>query len=287
MNNISFEISRGKEKVCGQKVLDISISIDGKSHPYQFLDYFGVVGSLWASEAEFYLFSCNCGSAGCAGYFDYLQTKKTEKTVQWSTKDKKLIETLGSDSFEFDRNDYEDAVVDFQEAVERELEQGWNLPDLIDVYMEDDAPETDLSQRYHDRLKWAKMHFAQEEREHATIRMASFIHYGKSYLLSYPGSKQHPVEFRYLVYRCLNRFPEEGGKTHFLRKLHYAATAVSDFIENGRTDMLSKIVENQWSRKDGSEMTGWDFIHFTDFDKDADEAESVDWSLLKIEEVPR
>lgn len=278
MNTISFKTKPADSKLCGRSVLDIFAVIDGTEYTNQFLDYFGIVASSTTEEAEFYLFTCSCGTAGCAGYHIPMQMKMTESTVTWKAEDK-LSEVLGTDTLVFDRSAYLKAVSDLRATVEAKVGAGWVTLDLVESYYEDDEELPDLDSKYKSTMKWAEAHYKDEADIANVIRLTSTPHYGKHFSLSYPGATDSETEFRWLVLRCLNQFPEDGGKNYYLAKVRYAATALSAFIDTGETKMLSRIVESQYRK---CRMTSGDFAYF--YESRAD-PESIDWAKLVIKEA--
>tara|TARA_R110000744_G_C19371770_1_gene563140 strand:+ start:16608 stop:17105 length:498 start_codon:yes stop_codon:yes gene_type:complete len=61
----------------------------------------------------FYLFSCSCGDAGCAGIWNGIRVKVRKNTVEWRVKKKDGYEFLDKTFYSFDHKQYEKAYNDF------------------------------------------------------------------------------------------------------------------------------------------------------------------------------
>lgn len=57
--------------------------------------------------SAFYPFTCGCGSAGCAGIKEGIQTKHGKNIVKWKVKDKKTKRFLDKKYYSFDQALYE------------------------------------------------------------------------------------------------------------------------------------------------------------------------------------
>lgn len=100
-------------------------------------------------RSSFYLFTCSCGEAGCAGIFNGILVKVRKNTVEWRINDEKTIEILGKKFFSFPRKEYEEATVGIaKRLLESEKKVGRKL--IIECDNHGDEAETSTIQDYLD-----------------------------------------------------------------------------------------------------------------------------------------
>lgn len=100
-------------------------------------------------RSSFYLFTCSCGEAGCAGIFNGILVKVRKNTVEWRINDEKTIEILGKRFFSFPRKEYEEATIGIaKRLLDSEKKVGRKL--IIDVDNHGYEAETSSIQDYLD-----------------------------------------------------------------------------------------------------------------------------------------
>lgn len=116
--------------------LSVSAVIDGKVYKDHLLDVAGILFGGAATHCSFYLFTCECGVAGCAGFHTPLEHKRDGDKIIWKIEDEELASVLGSSEMTFDAYAYDaarrtlyDELLDFEERgvfVETFLREEWN-----------------------------------------------------------------------------------------------------------------------------------------------------------------
>jgi hypothetical protein len=69
------------------KFQTIRFSVNGKQLPL--VDCIDFVLSYLMKKSQFELFTCSCGIAGCAGWFEGVKVKNRKNTVEWRLLDRK------------------------------------------------------------------------------------------------------------------------------------------------------------------------------------------------------
>jgi hypothetical protein len=78
--------------------IDTQIMVNGAALQEGLIDVAALIGLAPLPVARFFLYTCGCGSAGCAGFHEPLNQRRVDGTVVWTTKDQALGAVLGLDS---------------------------------------------------------------------------------------------------------------------------------------------------------------------------------------------
>lgn len=105
--------------------VQIDVVLNGTAIKDQDVGIQAVLYGLKQDFCAFYLFTCNCGVAGCAGFFDsviYEQSSDGYSTI--TTEDEKAIRLLGGNRFYFLTSQVHSAVDDLRNRIEEFEKQG-------------------------------------------------------------------------------------------------------------------------------------------------------------------
>lgn len=103
-------------------LLHLQVQINGKPVNWNWVDVHSLAmfsmkhnpkeykESKWSC---FYLFSCSCGAAGCAGIWDGIHVKVRKNSVEWRVKKKSGYQFLDKQFYSFDRKQYTKALRSF------------------------------------------------------------------------------------------------------------------------------------------------------------------------------
>lgn len=113
LNTIDVRISRHEHQDSDGSVRHfsyISLYIDGERHP-QVLDVWEIAFPPKLRIFRSFPFTCSCGVAGCAGWFEGYKVKLRKNTVEWKAIDADEAIGRGAKRFySFDRGQYEDVA---------------------------------------------------------------------------------------------------------------------------------------------------------------------------------
>jgi hypothetical protein len=82
----------------GRPHIDTQIVVNGTPLREGLIDVAALIGLAPIPVARFFLYTCGCGSAGCAGFHEPLIQRRVDGTVVWTTEDAALATVLGLDS---------------------------------------------------------------------------------------------------------------------------------------------------------------------------------------------
>lgn len=148
MDRISFRIATAgtpDAEPLRPNAARILVAINGQEITNQLLDTPGLLFGGEGRRTSFYLFTCSCGEAGCAGFHLLLEQRRTETQVIWSIEDEKLSGLLGASTLIFDAKSFDAARLSLHEDLKALEARGIHAEDLFDEeyvdFDEDEAPQ--------------------------------------------------------------------------------------------------------------------------------------------------
>ena len=121
--------------------LEVTTELNGKWIDGGLIDVSAIIFGTAVKQSSFYFFTCSCGVAGCDGYHQPLDHKRTEKIVTWIVEDEKLAEVFGSTKLEFHAAHLDAAVAQLKADVLAAEESGVFSPTMTEIdYASDDCP---------------------------------------------------------------------------------------------------------------------------------------------------
>ena len=130
MNTLSVRNELQTSKYCTEKLLVSCIDVDGT--PLN--DFTRVVTDLQQLQIStrqsgtFFILTCTCGDAGCAGFFRGILVQHTETTIEWSILDHPSRLRLIFDATAY-RSAVERGIADAKEMLQREIPRPSIMPE--------------------------------------------------------------------------------------------------------------------------------------------------------------
>lgn len=122
---------------------DVFLVIDGRKIERTFFDHIALVAASGVDLAAIDVLTCNCGNAGCAGYFDPLIIETGDSQVIWHCIGE-CVKHLGAEQYVFDKEAYSSDIDALQNLLLARIADGVRLPLLMDYEFDDDDEEYDV-----------------------------------------------------------------------------------------------------------------------------------------------
>lgn len=119
---------------------DVLLVLDGKKIDKTFFDHIALVAASSVDLVAIDILTCNCGNAGCAGYFDPLIIEAGEEQVIWHCIGE-CAGHLGAERFIFDKETYLSDIEKLQKLLLSRIEEGVRLPLLMDYEFDENGEE--------------------------------------------------------------------------------------------------------------------------------------------------
>ena len=108
MDIITFTLSTPKQIIHFDiKSFDIQCFLNYKSLGVNIFNAAEVLSANKYNNVGFDLFTCSCGVAGCAGYFNQIKQHKTTENVQWRFPDDDDMYAVDKQTYTFDRKQFD------------------------------------------------------------------------------------------------------------------------------------------------------------------------------------
>lgn len=119
---------------------DVFLTIDGRMVERAYFDHIDLVAAAGVDLVAIDILTCNCGNAGCAGYFDPLIIEAGEEQVIWHCIGE-CAGHLGAERFVFDKETYLSDIEKLQNLLLSRIEEGVRLPLLMDFEFDENGEE--------------------------------------------------------------------------------------------------------------------------------------------------
>lgn len=129
MNTLSFSLAVNTED---SNFIDVFPVIDGKTVDATVLDFIAILAAEDLSFACFDIFTCSCGHAGCAGYFDPFIVASQPNAITWYTAGQ-IANLLGAPILTFEPSAYKAALATLRADILRLHADGKTFTILTDV----------------------------------------------------------------------------------------------------------------------------------------------------------
>lgn len=110
-----YEIHR-INKIKGHALIDLAVVLNSKEIEQTHIDVRRLFldsldsSTYWekgnSKYSSFYLFSCSCGAAGCAGIYDGIHVRNRKFSIEWRMKKEDGYDFLEKNFYSFDKNQY-------------------------------------------------------------------------------------------------------------------------------------------------------------------------------------
>jgi hypothetical protein len=137
MNTLSFALTPNSEDAA---YIDVFPVIDGKTVDATVFDFNALLAAEDLPFACFDIFTCSCGHAGCAGYFDPFIAATQPDAVTWYTTGQ-IANLLGAPILTFEPSAYKTALATLRADIARLHTEGKLFTILTDVDWDDDDEE--------------------------------------------------------------------------------------------------------------------------------------------------
>lgn len=156
---LSFQFKSTKNK---NGFDDVYFALDDRLIEKRYFDHVSLVAVAGLELACIDVLTCDCGSAGCAGYYDPLIIETGEDTVTWHCPDD-CADHLGVEKAVFDKAEYLAAIEGLQAEVVRRFSEGRSFMLLMDYDFDEDNREIDVRLDPAETVKAAREHFASKD----------------------------------------------------------------------------------------------------------------------------
>lgn len=182
------------------KTFNVLVEIDGE---VMCESDFGATAPVVASkfsEVEFDLYTCSCGIAGCAGYFDDIYQTRSDSHVTWKLRGK-TSEQFKTETLVFDRNQFDEAFETLRKDIFDLETQGYHFVCVLDSFYDGESESHQrepgvLKDYYEHALKW----FREEAFQRSVVKATQPELFEKAFFYSYKDEKSsYEVPFADLV----------------------------------------------------------------------------------------
>lgn len=231
------------------KNFDIKVTLNGQTLPHSFFNTHALVASSHKT-AFFDLFTCSCGEAGCAGFFEPVMQVKNDTIVTWTFPDDQSYKVVKL-VYEFDTKDFDtqfELIRNKMFALEKEDSY---LLHFINLYMDrdEDTPVKDqlkgqLVSYFEEKKKYyeAVENFNIVLSKNFPVLMKTNFHLGYKNTISTDS-----INFSDLVSCMLNDFPKAEQEDGYLDRAIEAGNAIVTILEKNSQPFID-IVYNSYKR---------------------------------------
>ena len=238
------------------KGYNLTLSLKDETFKNQLLNFVEVLCLIDLHFAEFDLFTCSCGIAGCAGYhYSVVQTVE-DGIVTWTFPE--------SGDYKTNKKVYRFDLVSFQKVLKATIKQVKALEkekiynsllvrdDSDYVGYEDDGK----SQKYSIKNKFIKefkyifnyFHGRQNFYDMLHEKYPHFVN--KSFYWVYDNKKfKKEVEFGTLIGNILNQYPSKEHEPYFIAKCKLAVKAIEELLK-GENRLFKKLTKHGYGKYD-------------------------------------
>lgn len=263
MDKIKFQITDvapcEKTKIM---LYDVEVVLNDKPLGHRVFNGVNVIPASKFDFAEFDLFTCGCGVAGCAGFHTEVIQNKKEKAVQWTFPNDQSY-NVNKLIYEFERLDFEGQIEDLRSQMLKLEKLNMHLTMCVkedEGYDDEEAEEKNSFEVLHkleESFKWSEDHYDVTEKYHKMLKNKFSQFYGKAFCFEYNEKKSEEIQFTYFILRAMNQWPNKKNEKSFLKKAEKTANAIIEYFRNQNSKPLIQIVYKEYS-KFNLEFTGQD-----------------------------
>lgn len=290
MDKINFEITEITPiKNTNLKDYDVRVILNEKPLGHVIFNASEVVPAGRFHFAEFDLFTCGCGVAGCAGFMTSVIQNKTEKSVKWifPTDKSYKVEKL---EYEFDRVEFENTVEALRsKMLELEKENIYPVSSISDdrSYGNDNAVCEAKSSLAED-FKWQQDYYDVKQNFENLLKQKFPTLCDKLFTFQYDGKQSaENLPFNYLICKSLNQWPANEKEKAYLKKVEAMGNAIVEMIYKQNYIPFAKMVHSSYHQFSVSkDRNKFDLVVFETFEYELQNMVEEDgFSLNKLKLV--
>jgi hypothetical protein len=271
MDKIEFTIGEITEiKNSNIREYDVQVILNGTVLTHQIFNAGDVVPTSRFDFAQFDLFTCGCGVAGCAGFFTRVIHQKTNNSVKWTFPDDNsyIVEKL---EYEFDRSEFENALENLRNKM-LDLEKDNCYPCSFIDY---DSSYGEANPNYKPKssvleaFEWCENYYKAEQNFDKLLKEKFSDFYNKSFVFQYNDKRsEEKLDFKYLVCRVMNEWPSPKKTKAYLKKAEATGNAVVEFISNKNSKPFVKMAYSSYSQFSQSDANDYESVMIDTFGND-------------------
>lgn len=224
------------------KCYDVKVILNGQQLPHSIFNAAEALSVYEFKSAEFDLFTCSCGVAGCAGFHDYVLHKKSIGEVIWTFpqedyyKTDQKVYTFKQEQFDFEFKALKEKML----SLEKERVHHETMLSDEGLYEEENSKavmtafELQKSLDWWNNLRTADANF----NEFLLKNFPQEVQTTFSWV--YDGEKsKESHDFASIVKRLLNKYPKNAKEPNYLKKVKKSGTALVQLLKNNDKDFKS------------------------------------------------
>jgi hypothetical protein len=227
------------------KEYDVQVIFNGVALKHNIFNAGPVVPASRFDFAEFDLFTCSCGIAGCAGFHNQVVQNKTADTVKWTFPDDKSY-SVDKLEYEFDRVQFEQEFETLRskmlELQKEKTHQVTFIRDENEYFGVDKEGDErfEVKDELTETFEWYESRYTAKQNFNSMLKEKFPAIHGKNIRFEYEGkTNTYPFDFNYAVCRAMNQWPEKRKEKAYLKRAEAAGKAVEKAIfENDKKNLV-------------------------------------------------
>lgn len=262
MDTIKFEIVQAKnfeEQKLSFETYGVSVFLNEKKMPHTFFNSTSVLSAVRQKFAEFDLFTCTCGVAGCAGFLVEIIHSVKDSIVEWEFPEKDYYIT-DKKVYHFVKKDFNDSfsnLYDKMLELEKENIIHENLVCFDYIYDADDA-DNYVIMDLKESMNFLLNHYENEAKFDCMLKETFPTIWNKNFKYTYEGKTgEELISLSHLAIRLLNSRVGLNYSSFYFSKFKLAVKAILEFSKGDR-HLFDYLVHRAFE-KDG--MTTYDLVY--------------------------
>lgn len=259
------------------KRYDVAVYLNDKKLAHNLFNAAEVLPVYKYHFAEFDMFTCSCGIAGCAGFQAPVIHTAKEGIVTWTFPE--------GDSYKTDKKVYQFVQSEFQEVFAKlnkdmlALEKKKMFHDTLirdesmyigyDETLDEKQPRFEAREQLKESLKWFENRYQGVQNFNDMLEEKYPDLVSKDFRYTYEKEEsKYAYSLGDVVGRLLNQFPSRAKEKSYLKSCEVAVEAIIDML-NGNNKKFKKIAHNSYEKYEMSShhLISWDMsVKEEDFD---------------------
>lgn len=258
------------------KRYDVSVYLNEKRLPHNLFNAVEVLSVYKYRFAEFDMFTCSCGVAGCAGFQTPVIHEVSNEIVTWtfpSGNDYKTEKKV----YHFDKQQFNNAFIELNKEM-LSLEKKKIIHDTLirdeSIYLSleedtEDVPKYEIGMKIKEALKWYENRYegVQEFKDLLNTKYPEWVK--KDFYYTYEGKEsKYTYKLSEIVCRLLNEYPKRPNEKKFLKNCEIAVEAILEML-SGNNKKFKELSYESYEKHDMSShsLISWDIdVSEEDFD---------------------
>lgn len=250
------------------KRYDVSVYLNDKKLPHTLFNAVEVLPVYKYHLAEFDMFTCSCGIAGCAGFQSPVVQKVKGSIVTWTFPEGKDY-TTDKKIYQFEQSQFKEVFEKLTKEMFALEKQKINHDTLIrdeSMYIGYDETLDENQVRYEasqlkEAMKWYDNRYQGNQNFNDMLEEKFPDLVSKEFRYVYEGEEgKYPYKLGDVVCRLLNEYPRRAKEKAYLQKCKVAVNAIIEMLA-GNNKKFKKLAHNSYEKHDMSShsLINWDF----------------------------